>query len=127
MLFCNICRFFAEAQQTSPNIAYVYPAGGQRGSTFKAIIGGRNFTGAERVIVTGGGVSVKVKEITVPAQQNDVPALLNKLEKEYILLHPEVKEEVQKLGNEGQAFLRKKIRSSPENVEAIAAVEASYF
>lgn len=125
--FAIFAAFFAEAQQTSPNIAYVYPAGGQRGSTFKAIIGGRNFTGAERVIVTGGGVSVKVKEITVPAQQNDVPALLNKLEKEYILLHPEVKEEVQKLGNEGQAFLRKKIRSSPENVEAIAAVEASYF
>ena len=49
--FAIFAAFFAEAQQTSPNIAYVYPAGGQRGSTFKAIIGGRNFTGAERVIV----------------------------------------------------------------------------
>ncbi len=130
IILCSLAIFTvisAFAQQTSPNIAYVYPAGGQRGSTFKAILGGRNFTGAERVIVTGGGVSVKVGEVTVPAQQNDVPALLNKLEKEYILLHPEIKEEVQKLGNEGQAFLRKKIRSSPENVEAIANVEASYF
>jgi len=48
--------------QIRPYIGYVYPAGGQQGTTFPVKLGGQKLDGVDRVLVTGTGVSAKVVE-----------------------------------------------------------------
>ncbi len=50
------------AAQTRPYIGFVYPAGGQQGTTFRVKLGGQGMSDLERVIVTGQGVTAKVVE-----------------------------------------------------------------
>ncbi len=52
---------FASAQ-TRPYIGFVYPAGGQQGTTFHVKLGGQGMDDVDRVLVTGTGVSAKVVE-----------------------------------------------------------------
>ncbi|NUQ66478.1 MAG: hypothetical protein HUU20_28790 [Pirellulales bacterium] len=56
----------AEAQQRSLHIGYVYPAGGQQGATFEAVIGGQFLAGFEEVVVSGGGVKATLLELAAP-------------------------------------------------------------
>ncbi|HID21350.1 MAG TPA: hypothetical protein EYP14_03000 [Planctomycetaceae bacterium] len=49
----------ALAQRTA-YIGYVYPAGGQRGTTFRVRLGGQRLTGAYGATVTGSGVHAKL-------------------------------------------------------------------
>lgn len=46
--------------QKAPHIGFIYPAGGQRGTTFEVLVGGENLRDVEEVYVTGGGVQVKI-------------------------------------------------------------------
>ena len=48
--------------QPRPYIGFVYPAGGQQGTTFAVRLGGQNLDGASEVLVTGTGVSARVVE-----------------------------------------------------------------
>ena len=48
--------------QPRPYIGFVYPAGGQQGTTFAVRLGGQNLEGATEVLVTGTGVSARVVE-----------------------------------------------------------------
>ncbi|MDR0703833.1 MAG: hypothetical protein LBF88_02485, partial [Planctomycetaceae bacterium] len=50
----------AEAQQRNPKIGYVYPAGGQQGTTFEILIGGRQITRSSEVLISGSGVRGRV-------------------------------------------------------------------
>ena len=50
----------AHAQR--PYIGYVYPAGGQQGTTFQIRLGGQNLDGVDAVLVSGTGVQAKVTE-----------------------------------------------------------------
>lgn len=62
----------ASAQIAKPNgakIGYVYPAGGQRGSTFDVFVGGRQISRAVGAAFSGGGISVKVLD-TFPWPRN---------------------------------------------------------
>ena len=66
-IFCGICAWLifpentsAQAQSQAPSIGYVYPAGGQRGTTFRVLIGGRKLDGIESVFFSGEGVSARV-------------------------------------------------------------------
>ena len=52
----------AQQQQSSPHAGYVYPAGGQRGTTFQVKLGGEFLNGAAQAFVSGGGVRVRVVE-----------------------------------------------------------------
>lgn len=45
-----------------PYIGFVYPAGGQRGTTFQVTLGGQYLNGTEKVLVTGEGVSARIIE-----------------------------------------------------------------
>ena len=45
-----------------PYIGYVYPAGGQQGTTVQLKVGGQGVDDAEKVLVTGAGVSGRVVE-----------------------------------------------------------------
>lgn len=53
----------AALAQTRPYTGYVYPAGGQRGTTFLVKLGGQNLDGPEGVVITGKGVKGKVVEL----------------------------------------------------------------
>jgi hypothetical protein len=48
--------------QTRPYIGYVYPAGGQQGSTYQSKLGGQGLDDIQAVIVSGAGVEAKVVE-----------------------------------------------------------------
>jgi hypothetical protein len=48
------------AQQRDPKIAYVYPAGGQRGTTFEVLLGGRQIARASDVLISGHGVHARI-------------------------------------------------------------------
>lgn len=48
--------------QPRPYIGYVYPAGGQQGTTFQIRLGGQGLDDGNAVLVTGAGVTAKVVE-----------------------------------------------------------------
>jgi len=52
----------AQTRQTGPYIGFVYPAGGQQGTTFQVKLGGQGLDDVDQVLVTGTGVSAKVVE-----------------------------------------------------------------
>jgi hypothetical protein len=49
----------ARAQPNPPHIGYVYPAGGRRGTTFQAKIGGQYLNGAAGVYGSGDGIQAR--------------------------------------------------------------------
>jgi hypothetical protein len=59
----------ALAQEEVPHIGYVYPAGGQQGTTFRVLVGGQHLTGANVVRITGAGVQAKVLDYLRPLNQ----------------------------------------------------------
>jgi hypothetical protein len=48
--------------QVRPYIGFVYPAGGQQGTTFRAKLGGQGLDDVNQVIITGAGVTGKIVE-----------------------------------------------------------------
>lgn len=52
----------AGAQQTAARIGYVSPAGGQQGTTFLVMVGGRYLDGATAAFISGNGAKAKVIE-----------------------------------------------------------------
>ena len=53
-------------QVNTPRIGYVYPAGGQRGTTILVEVGGQFVDGASMVLVSGSGVQARVVGIDKP-------------------------------------------------------------
>ncbi len=56
----------AARAQARPYIGYVYPAGGQQGTTFRIKLGGQNLDDLKGVIISGSGVTAKVVEYYRP-------------------------------------------------------------
>ena len=54
-----------------PRIGYLYPAGGQQGTTFWMLVGGRDITRSSEIIVSGNGVSGRVVRDTLALHIND--------------------------------------------------------
>ena len=52
----------AAQAQVRPYLGFVYPAGGQQGTTFRVKLGGQGTDGVDRAVVSGPGVSAKVVE-----------------------------------------------------------------
>jgi len=67
------------AQPASPHIGYVYPAGGQQGTTFAVKLAGQYFDGATRVQVSGQGVQAKILKQTKPLTQKQINDLRDRL------------------------------------------------
>ena len=67
-------------QQRNLHIGYVYPAGGQRGVTFEAVIGGQFLTGVNSVDVSGGGVEAKIVELVQPISGKELNELRIKID-----------------------------------------------
>ena len=49
-----------QAQQFTPHIGYVYPAGGRQGASFEVTVGGQFLDGVKQAYVSGGGVQATV-------------------------------------------------------------------
>lgn len=64
--------------QPGPRIGYVYPAGGQVGTTFEVTVGGRNLARVDRVWFSGEGVEGEVVEYHRPM----APGRFNQLREE---------------------------------------------
>ena len=66
-----------QAQGGPPSIAYVYPAGGQQGTTITVAIGGQRLRGPEDVIVfpADGVVAVKVLRYERPLSVKEYNAI----------------------------------------------------
>lgn len=62
LLFAVCCLAFTASAQPRPYIGYVYPAGGQQGTTFQIRLGGQYLDDANAVSVTGSGVGIRVVE-----------------------------------------------------------------
>jgi hypothetical protein len=67
------------AQQFTPHIGYVYPAGGRQGSSFQITIGGQFLDGVTNALVSGTGVQATVLEFTKPMAQGE----FNRLRDQY--------------------------------------------
>ncbi|MFQ6131016.1 MAG: hypothetical protein ACE5R4_03195 [Armatimonadota bacterium] len=57
---------WGQPNATGPHIGYVYPAGGQQGTTFRAAVGGQFLRGADDAYVSGEGVRASVVEYGRP-------------------------------------------------------------
>jgi len=66
-----LLTFAAWRTQAQPHIAYIYPAGGQIGTTFQIVIGGQNLTSISNALVTGDGVRATVLERNRPMGQKE--------------------------------------------------------
>lgn len=66
-------------QSNDPRVGYVYPAGGQQGTTFTVAVGGRFLDGVDEVIVSGEGVTAKVVSLDKPLPQRKIVELREKL------------------------------------------------
>lgn len=84
---------FAQEAKDLPSIAYVYPAGVQRGMTSDIIIGGRNFENVKelvgaakyqnikKIIVSGEGVKATLVGSTIPSDRSRAVGLINEFQK----------------------------------------------
>lgn len=71
-------------QRALPHLAYVYPAGGQAGTTLKVAVGGQNLGELVRPLITGKGIKAKLLEYHRPMTQkefNDLREKIDQLEK----------------------------------------------
>jgi hypothetical protein len=57
-------------ESNEPYIAYLFPAGGQRGTTVRVTVGGAHLQNVTEVRVSGAGISAKATEPTAPAPAN---------------------------------------------------------
>ncbi len=73
ILFLFAAIFFVPAslaqQSRDPRLGYVYPAGGQRGTTVEVTIGGRLLDGTKEALVSGSGVKATIVGVRKPIPQ----------------------------------------------------------
>ncbi|GAB6185416.1 PPC domain-containing protein [Thermopirellula anaerolimosa] len=84
----------APAQQRTPAIGYVYPAGGQSGTTFQVTVGGQFLDGVRQIVFSGeglpnDGIQAKVVRFIKPLTQKQV----NDLQEKLMQLRERVREE----------------------------------
>src|ERR1035437_4942500 len=79
----------AARAQVRPYIGFVYPSGGQQGTTFQIKLGGQGLDGVDQVFVTGAGVTARVLEYDRPLNPQET-TLLNEQLKELKSGKPEV-------------------------------------
>ncbi len=79
----------AQVAAKGPHVGYVYPGGGQRGTTFEVVVGGENIKQVTQAYISGGGVQVKIVRWYRPMTQGEAVGLgmkislkLEELEKE---------------------------------------------
>jgi hypothetical protein len=67
------------AQPAGPRLAYVYPAGGQAGTTFTVKVGGQGLAGATNVLISGTGAQAAVTAYNRPMPPGEFNNLRDEL------------------------------------------------
>jgi hypothetical protein len=67
-----------QQQPNSPHAGYIYPAGGQQGTTIQVQLGGRFLDGAASAPISGRGVSARVVGLDKPLAGQQLTALRDK-------------------------------------------------
>jgi len=65
--------------QQGPHLAYVYPAGGQRGASFQVTVGGQFLLTASNAVFSGPGITATVLDHSRPMNQKDFNDLREQL------------------------------------------------
>ena len=65
--------------QRSPNIGYIYPAGGRQGATFQAVLSGQFLDGPTNVLISGEGVQATIVEYAKPLNGRQLLLLQDRL------------------------------------------------
>jgi hypothetical protein len=105
LLLCLVLALPARGQR-EPHIAYLYPAGGQAGTTFELVVGGQFVAGPTNVWVSGGGVTAEIVDYSRPPNARELA---------------ELREQVKGLQDRKAAFERaSKSRTRPRAGGAIA-------
>lgn len=102
----------AHGQQT-PYIGFVYPAGGQQGTTVQIRMGGQRIDGTSGAVVSGEGVSAKLAHYYRYLSNQEVTLLREQVR----LLKKEASDEARKAKARAKAKGRGNARPSPENKE----------
>ena len=71
MVCCLATTPAPRAQQPDPRIGYVYPAGGQQGTTFQVVVGGQRLKGLTEAFISGGGVQAVMLDRVRPLTQQE--------------------------------------------------------
>ncbi|MDR1483477.1 MAG: PPC domain-containing protein [Planctomycetaceae bacterium] len=74
IIVCGINFLLAEvvsAQSRDPKIAYIYPAGGQRGTKVEVLISGRVITKPVEILISGKGVQARIVKVVDRMSIND--------------------------------------------------------
>jgi hypothetical protein len=79
-LLMGASNAWAQQPSASMHIGYVYPAGGQRGTTFEVVVGGQFLAGLTNVYVTGGGVQAAITDLIRPISGGELNALRIKVD-----------------------------------------------
>lgn len=69
----------AMGQDIAPRIAYIYPAGGKRGTSFELIAGGQYLRGVTNIFFSGSGITGTVIEHIEPISQRQAQLLRDQL------------------------------------------------
>jgi len=69
----------ASAAQPEPRAAYVFPAGGQAGKTFRVLVGGQRLRGAEQALFSNPAIRARVVGYTPLLPQREINTLRDKL------------------------------------------------
>jgi len=66
--------------QQQPRLGYIYPAGGQQGTTFEVTIGGQYLDGVDKVITSGEGMEATIVEHDKPLNVRQVNDIREKMQ-----------------------------------------------
>jgi len=75
----------AQPGQTAPHAGFVFPAGGQQGTTFRVVVGGRSIDAVTAAVVSGPGMALTVAGVDKPLNQrqiNDLRERADQLQKQ---------------------------------------------
>ncbi|MBN1817948.1 MAG: hypothetical protein JW828_11350 [Sedimentisphaerales bacterium] len=125
-LFCLVAFLSTVSvvlSQRSPNIGYVYPAGGQRGTTFEMAIAGQYLNGVSAVDISGSGVEAAVIQHVKPLNGKEIALLRDRLKELQGLMASEKQAKGQTDGQDGQTGNPVQIdrQATQEEIEDIRA------
>lgn len=72
LLMLCAAPLWAQSGVRAPHIGYVYPSGGQQGTTIEATAGGQYLRGCNHVFISGRGVTGEIIEHVMPLRNNQI-------------------------------------------------------
>ena len=79
MIVCGALLLSSLNAHAQAYIGFVYPAGGQQGTTFRITLGGQALEGVNRVLVSGAGVQARVLEYNKQMNPQEIQLLQEQL------------------------------------------------